>query len=958
MTRAHEQELATVGPVLRTDDRHGGGLAEPEPARAVETGACKPGRLARRDALVVALFFGIPLIVLSVPALAGYPLITGDDLTQNYPLSVLSGQFIAHGHLPVYDPYLWSGTPLLAGASAHALLPSTLVFAFLPHLSAWVLAEALTLAAGAIGAFVLLRRNGCRTLAAALGGASFGFGGFVSSQIVHIDFVSASSSLVWCLVGLDGIARGEPRRRPAWALVLAAAVACIGLSGSPDIVIDTFVAVVVYGCHLLATDRPGGLARLAWAGAGGAAGLAASAVQWVPTAEFLAVTERAHVSLAFASSGSVSPAELLVSVVPHILGGGPIGLEAYTGPYNLSELDAYCGILSFVAIVTLLGRWRCGHARRWRVWYLVGGIGLLLALGSHTALEHLLVHMPVVGDQRLPSRALILFSLASSMLLGHWVEDQLASRPGRPRRLGVAGGLVVPVVVLGLVAATALSDKPYGGLLHALAGSRWSLSAVAPYLAVTALTALAASAIVVLGPSWPRRRLASAISALVIAELILFTANQSSLAPVRAQALDTQSPLQAQLAVRLGSGGRYLIVDPARSGGVALNDVGSPDSNVVMGLASAQGYGSLTWGPYADATGTHTQDDLDPAALATGVFDSLDVRVLLTVPDELSVPRSSSQVFQPATATLPGLGGPPLAGVGPVASPTTLRPGEAATRWFGRALDTRSVTVRLSDSRLPTGSLAEIGRELRLVSANGGKQSPTTVRVVLGAPGSETVVANFPTGVASVGVSTRNPFVAPVRIASLAVTARDGSSYGLDGPLSAYLTAPHWTASGTIGPFAAFTNERALGPFFLAGRTGTGGGALRVRVVSSSPWTATEEVAVSSARPARVGRAVADIPGWRATGVHDGRSSAISLERDGLVQSFEVPAGTTLVTFSYESPGLRAGLGASGLGVAAIIALGLAAAASSRRPEVPAEPQESSPSAGPVLEPERRVAPQ
>jgi hypothetical protein len=885
-------------------------------------------------------------------------LLTGDDLTQNYPLSVLSAQFIAHGHLPVYDPYLWSGAPLLAGASAHALLPTTLLFTFLPHLSAWVLAEALTLAAGAIGGFVLLRRNGCRTLAAALGGGTFGFGGFVSSQIVHIDFVAASGSLVWCLVALDGIARGDPRRRPAWALVLAAAIACIALSGSPDIVIDALVAVVVYGGHLLITARGRVLSRLGWAAAGGAAGLAAGAVQWVPTAAFLSVTERAHVSFTFASSGSVSPAELLVSVVPHLLGGGPIGLEAYTGPYNLSELDAYCGIVSLVAIVALLGRWRSEHAGRWRVWYLIGAIGVLLALGSNTALEHVVIHIPVVGDQRLPSRALILFSLASSMLLGHWVEDQLASKPGRASLPAVARGLVAPVFVLGLVVATALSGRPYAGLLNALAGSRWSLRAIAPYLVVTAVTALAASAIVIFGPFWPRRRLALAITALVVVDLVLFTANQSSLAPVHARALNSTNALQAQLAARLGPGGRSLIVDPAREGGVALNQLGAPDTNVLSGLASAQGYGSLTWGPYALATGTHTQDDLEPGALATGVFDSLDVRVLLTVADELSVLRSPSQVFRPATATLPGLTGPPVAGVGPVASPTGLRAGQATTRWFGLELVARTVTLRLSGSRLAPGSLAELGRDLRLVSANGSKTPPAAVRVIVGGPGTEGVTVGFKAATETVGLSVTDPLGAPVRVTSMVVTTRAGSSYGLDGPLSAYLTAPHWVAAGTIGPFAVFSDERARGPFSLAGSTGDASDRLRVRVLKSSPFTPTEEVLVTSQVPATVQRAVADIPGWSATASHDGRPVAIALHRDGLVQSFEVPSGTTLVTFTYTAPGLGAGLATSALGLGAILALGLVAIASSRGPGTPAEPGDAGGPAALISRRRRRAAPQ
>jgi uncharacterized membrane protein YfhO len=78
---------------------------------------------------------------------------------------------------------------------------------------------------------------------------------------------------------------------------------------------------------------------------------------------------------------------------------------------------------------------------------------------------------------------------------------------------------------------------------------------------------------------------------------------------------------------------------------------------------------------------------------------------------------------------------------------------------------------------------------------------------------------------------------------------------------------------------------------------------------------------------------VADIPGWSAIGNHDGRAETIALHRDGLVQSFAVPEGTTLVTFNYAPPGLGAGLAASGLGIAAILILGLAAIALSRRPE-------------------------
>ena len=311
-----------------------------------------------------------------------------------------------------------------------------------------------------------------------------------------------------------------------------------------------------------------GLGSLGWAAAGGVTGLLVSAVQWIPTAEFLAVTERAHASYAFASSGSLSPAELLVSIVPHVLGGGPIGLESYTGPYNLAELDAYCGMLSLVAIVALVPRWRSEHARHWRVWYLVGGIGLLLALGANTPLERLVIHIPIVGEQRLPSRALVLFSLASSMLLGHWIEDQLSGE-ARAREPAEGGNRD------GRARCRAGSRRRHGFVRRALRGDSSTplraqagrLRAVAPYLVVTVAIALAAGAIVILGPSWPRRR--AGVSdrrsghsrpSLVHREPVF--------ARARARPCPRHRPTRCKPNLPLGSapGGRYLIVDPALLG--------------------------------------------------------------------------------------------------------------------------------------------------------------------------------------------------------------------------------------------------------------------------------------------------------------------------------------------------------------------------------------------------------
>ena len=56
----------------------------------------------------------------------------GDNFIQNFPLRVLAGQDLIHGHLPLLNPYIFAGAPLLGGFNAGAAYPLTWLFAILP----------------------------------------------------------------------------------------------------------------------------------------------------------------------------------------------------------------------------------------------------------------------------------------------------------------------------------------------------------------------------------------------------------------------------------------------------------------------------------------------------------------------------------------------------------------------------------------------------------------------------------------------------------------------------------------------------------------------------------------------------------------------------------------------------------------------------------------------------------
>ena len=88
-----------------------------------------------------------------LPTLFGHPPLAGDNLIQNYPLRVLTGQLLRAGHLPLWNPLAFSGTPLLGALNSGSLLPRAPGSSWCcPSLVAWVLNMAACYALAGSGA--------------------------------------------------------------------------------------------------------------------------------------------------------------------------------------------------------------------------------------------------------------------------------------------------------------------------------------------------------------------------------------------------------------------------------------------------------------------------------------------------------------------------------------------------------------------------------------------------------------------------------------------------------------------------------------------------------------------------------------------------------------------------------------------------------------------------------------
>jgi hypothetical protein len=288
-----------------------------------ELGPPAPRRWPPGDVVALAVLVALPVLVFGVPSLLGHPVLPGDDLSQNFPLRVLAGQQIRGGHLPLYDPYIWSGAPLLAGWNAGAAYPLTLLFAIVPATAAWALNLIVTWAAAGVGMFFFCRALRLASLPSFLGALSFGFAGAMSAQVGHFGLVAGMS---WVPLQLLAVLRLSESRsitsRLSWTAVLAGAVGLTILAGEPRAIDDACAAVLIYAAWRIARlGRRGGPAAVSVA-AGAALGLCLGAVQWLPGLAAISTSQRAVSSAALFDSGSlphkwlVRPAELFRPLQP------------------------------------------------------------------------------------------------------------------------------------------------------------------------------------------------------------------------------------------------------------------------------------------------------------------------------------------------------------------------------------------------------------------------------------------------------------------------------------------------------------------------------------------------------------------------------------------------------------------------------------------------------------------
>jgi len=916
-------------------------------------------RSAVLSALPILVLVAIPVAVFAGgAALVGHPLLSGDNLIQSYPLRVLVGTELSHGQWPLWDPFIWSGTPLMTGLNAGAFYPTTLLFAILRPATAWIICQIFASGSVGVGMYLFLRITGPGPWAAFLGALTCAFAGAIAAQgSVHMDMGEGFASLPWMLLA---VRRALDDGRWRWCLLLAAGFALLILSGSPEAMLDVTILCVCFGLMRVVV-QPSTWSRLVTRVPGGiAVGIGISAVVWLPALRFIDISQRASAGSAFAASYSYPPRALVLGLVPFLEGGyGLFRQPAYFGQSNLPEVAYYLGMLAVIATIALVSpKWRAWLPKGERLtWYVIILVGLVLAIGAHTPLEHVIAHVPFYGRQRDQGRNIVDVDVAASVLLAWWLDGGRRPEGARTRWETVAAAVTVASTATAAVWLD-VSPSSLWHVLRTLTPPKVALPGLSEAVGLSGALALLAAAITFARQRLSRAQWRSLTTAFVLADLALFTYG-TGLAST--QAIPTSSDpgaLMTLVKANLSPGGRYALYDPDLFYPSASIEAGEPDVGIMTDLPSVQGYGAIVDANYSNETGTDARADLATQKMAT--FQPLDLQVMVAPAEEFLTPIAALPppgAGTPMALQAEGAGVDPLLPAGNIPLPqdflprfvpaparAALTPGERTAWFFGTECSPTAAVLILS--KPAQSQQVRIGQVASGGSVDWLQPQRLAGPVAIG-HGSQTVAIRLPAA-PSVGLVVQlltGPSLGPLQLAVKA----DARAYAVNGPLETGVTPLSWTSVGDVDHFAVFRTD-ATPVQAWAQQVGSGAYAPHmsadIHVLSQSDNGATIEVRTDA--PALLVRSMAYDPGWQAqivsgvSATDDLRAGTTAVALPGsrsaavrelaLVQAVAIPAGLSVVRFWYEPKGFSTGLALSGSSLAVTAAACVAVVVLKRRP--------------------------
>ncbi len=173
------------------------------------------------------------------PNKAQYP----DVIRQLYPWKTLVVDALKQNRLPLWNPYNFSGAPLLANFQSAALYPLNIFYFLFSQVDAWALLIIFQPFLAMLFTYLYARKIGIGALGSSLSAVSFGLSGFMA---VWLEYNTVGHVILWLPLSLLAIEYLKEKPIPLWLGVLTFTQAASLLAGHPQVYAYSLTFVLIY----------------------------------------------------------------------------------------------------------------------------------------------------------------------------------------------------------------------------------------------------------------------------------------------------------------------------------------------------------------------------------------------------------------------------------------------------------------------------------------------------------------------------------------------------------------------------------------------------------------------------------------------------------------------------------------------------------------------------------------
>ncbi len=362
----------------------------------------------------------------------------GADMFYFYPLrGYLSGE-IKNGILPLWNPYVFSGSPAASHSSFFGLFyPLNILFLILPLNAAFNWMVIIHVFLAGLFMYSLARTLGINLFGSLISGIIYIFSGsFIAA--ISTGMIDVFTSIVWVPLIFLFFEKAIRKNSLIYAIFAGIAMGLQGLGGHPQILMYTSYAVFFYllfriaGLLSFKKERLKSIGRITLLFVFiFVIGYGLYAVQLIPGLEifFSNVSARSGgTGYSFASSYSLPPRHLVTFLFPDFFGNPITG--QYWGELNFDELCMYIGVLPLLLALFAVLFVRNKYVK---IYFGLAILSLLIAFGQYGPLHRIFYHiLPGFNVFRCPARWLYFSTFSFSILAGF--GSSLLTNKGRYKK--------------------------------------------------------------------------------------------------------------------------------------------------------------------------------------------------------------------------------------------------------------------------------------------------------------------------------------------------------------------------------------------------------------------------------------------------------------------------------------------------------------------------------------------